>query len=180
MITLRDVKQSPSERKENPVKDFEMSVRELIDSYRNQYDKGIVVNALRTQADLLDRDAGWTKRSADEPDPDLSDPASNPLGARPAPRGATRADEETAPEPDSGAVQDRLAGENASISQAKTADGRPVPPPDEDAVKAKEGKAASDAAYGDELDEENPDPSRARGASHRAKHAEDDKSRSKK
>jgi hypothetical protein len=139
MISLREVKQSPSPRKETPVKDFELAVNELIDSYRNKYDRGVVINALRTQADLLDRDGGWTKRSADEPDLDLNDPASNPLGARPAPAGATRADEETAPEPDSNATQDRLSGQ-------------PVPPADEDAVRAKEGKAAADAAFAENED----------------------------
>jgi len=93
MITLREVKQSPSEPKEVPVKDFELAVSELIDGYRNTMNKGVASSALRLQADLLDRDDTWTKSSADDPDPQVSsvDPT------------ATRADEATAgaePEPE--------------------------------------------------------------------------------
>ena len=75
--------------------DIELSVREFIDSYRNKIDKGEMVAALRTQAELLNRDEGWIvpRENLDYDPDDLDDPRANPLNVRPAPAGATRADE---------------------------------------------------------------------------------------
>jgi hypothetical protein len=70
MITFLEVKQSPTVPKEEPMKDFELAVSELIDQYRNKSSKDGAVGALRAQADLVYRDEGWTKSSADQPDPE--------------------------------------------------------------------------------------------------------------
>jgi hypothetical protein len=164
MITYAEVKRSPTveetkmAEKQKAPQDVELKIRELVDGERNKSNKQAMVNALRVQADLLERDGSWTKSSADEPDPDLDDPAMNPLGARPAPKGATRADEQTAPEPDSGSAQD-LRAARAHVEGVAEEAGKKAPPPDKDAVAAKEGaKAADDSLSEEEYDDLTTDP----------------------
>ena len=141
-------------------RDFELQVSELIDGYRNRVDRASVAAALRTQAELVDRDASWLGNRDNlsyDPD-DLDDPRANPLGARPAPKEATRADEATAPEPDSGAIQDRLAAQS-NLSDDDIGDD--VPPADRDAVKAKRGMERSEDQHG-RADKETYDPTLAK------------------
>lgn len=59
MITLAEVKASPRIPEEVPVKDFELAVSELIQTYRHRYDQALAVKALRDQADLVEEDEGW-------------------------------------------------------------------------------------------------------------------------
>ena len=66
MITLQDVHDSPTVPKEVPVKDFELAVRELIDSYRKEgssHNQENLAMALETQAELLRRDDTWAYNS---------------------------------------------------------------------------------------------------------------------
>lgn len=187
MITYRDVKNSPTvmerhmaqtqQQKDRdrerygkggpqggPGKDFELAIRELIDSNKNQFDRQAAVNALRTQAELLDKDYSWSRNDGINPeDVDLDDPVNNPLGARPAPKGATRADEATAPEPDSGAVQDRRAAKAQADAKGEEA-AKGAPPADRDAVAAKEGaKAADESLSQEEHDDLVSDPAGTEG-----------------
>lgn len=145
---------SQSRQSQDTRQDFELSLREFIDGYRNQADRTSIVDALRTQAELLNHDYGWVGAEIADEDLDILDPAQNPLGARPAHPKATRADENTAPEPDSGAVQDRLAAKADIIGRGEEAQ-KTVPPSDRDAVAAKEGMIAAEAAHPPLL-EQNP------------------------
>jgi hypothetical protein len=147
-----------------PGKDFELAIRELIDSNKNQFDKQAAVNALRTQAELLDKDYSWSRSDGTNPeDVDLDDPVNNPLGARPAPAKATRADEATAPEPDSGSAVDRRAAAAGADAKGREA-AKNAPPSDRDAVEAKEGAKAADASLSqDEHDDLVSDPAGTEG-----------------
>jgi hypothetical protein len=66
MITLADVKNSPTVPEETsmPTKDFELATRELIDSYRKDGDRRVIADALRLQADLVDKDDAWPGEAA--------------------------------------------------------------------------------------------------------------------
>jgi hypothetical protein len=61
MISYADVKQSPSLREEKPVKDFELALSELIDSYRKHVSKTAIASALSLHADLVANDETWTQ-----------------------------------------------------------------------------------------------------------------------
>jgi hypothetical protein len=119
----------------------------VITGFKGRADKAQVVGVLRTAAELLNRDESWVRsRETLDYDPDdLDDPRANPMGLRPAPQKATRADEHTAPEPDSlGNIADRKAAE-AGLDE-ETADD--APPPDKDAVAAKRGAEKSAGQFG--------------------------------
>jgi len=153
-----------TERRGGFGKDFELAIRELIDQNKNQFNKQAAVNALRTQAELLDKDYSWSRDDGKNPeDVDLSDPNNNPLGARPAPAKATRADEETAPEPDSGTFADRRAAAAGADAKGREA-AKNAPPSDRDAVEAKEGaKAANESLSQEEKDDLTTDPAGTEG-----------------
>jgi AAA+ superfamily predicted ATPase len=59
MITFREVQLSPTVPEEEPMKDIELAINETLDKYRGKVDRSEAVNALRTQADLINRDEGW-------------------------------------------------------------------------------------------------------------------------
>src|SRR5262245_60433489 len=73
MITFAEVKQSPRDMEEVPVKDFELSVSELISLYRHRYDQTQVVKALREQADLVEADEGWVAQGGKKGDDEQSE-----------------------------------------------------------------------------------------------------------
>jgi hypothetical protein len=125
------------------------AIEGVIEGWRGRASKDSVVNVLRAQAELVFRSGDWVRDPSTldyDPD-DLDDPRANPLGVRPSPPGATRADEETAPEPDSrGNIADRLAAKSGlSVEEIDDAD---VPPSDRDAVAAKRGAEKAAAEYG--------------------------------
>lgn len=57
------------------LKDFELSLSELLDVYRNRYDRRKVIDALNAQAGLLVGDDGWT---GDTPEPVSEDVLEGP------------------------------------------------------------------------------------------------------
>ena len=120
----------------------------VIDSYKGKSDKSRIVNMLHTLADLLFRDESWVRDPATldyDPD-DLDDPRANPMGLRPSPLKATRADEHTAPEPDSlGNIADRHAA-RAGINE--DLDLEDVPPADREAVATKRAAQKSVDQFG--------------------------------
>ena len=61
MITYAEVKSSPTPKEAymSHEKDFELQISEFIDGRRKNTHKDVVVNALRTQADLVARDDEW-------------------------------------------------------------------------------------------------------------------------
>jgi hypothetical protein len=80
-----------------------------------------------------------------DPD-DLDDPRANPMGLRPMPAGATRADEHTAMEPDSlGTVAQRKAAEAGINEDIDLTD---VPPQDREAVAIKRASQKSVDIFG--------------------------------
>src|SRR5262245_50984365 len=62
MITFAEVKASPRER-DTPMEDLELAISKLIDGYRNKSPKADAVNALKAQAELVNRDDSWTADS---------------------------------------------------------------------------------------------------------------------
>jgi hypothetical protein len=66
MITYREVKQSPSGWEDLRMKDFELALSELLDSYRNKADKAKVVAALEAQGQLVADDESWTEAEPSE------------------------------------------------------------------------------------------------------------------
>jgi hypothetical protein len=66
MFTYRDIKNSPSGWEDLKMKDFELALSELIDTYRNKYDKALVVAALEAQGQLVSDDESWTESEPSE------------------------------------------------------------------------------------------------------------------
>jgi hypothetical protein len=73
MITYGQVKASPSGWEDLRMKDFELALSELIDTYRNRTDKAQVVAALEAQGQQVSDDESWTKseESEDEDEDDV-------------------------------------------------------------------------------------------------------------
>jgi hypothetical protein len=115
------------------------AINKVVDTFRKRADKDQVVGILRTAAEMVFR-GGWEPRADNldyDPD-DLDDPRANPMGLRPSPATATRADEHTAPEPDStGNIADRKAAEAGLNDATFIDDDEFIPPSDRDAVAAK-------------------------------------------
>jgi hypothetical protein len=132
-----------------PDDDIRDEFTKIIKSFQGRADKQQVVSALRTAAELLYRDESWVRDPATldyDPD-DLDDPRANPMGLRPSPAKATRADEHTAPEPDSmGNSADRAAA-RAGINEEED-DLTDVPPADRDAVATKRAAERSAEQFG--------------------------------
>jgi hypothetical protein len=123
-----------------PDDDIRNSFQEIVEGWKGKADKAQVVGILRTVAEMLYRDESWVRDPATlDYDPDnLDDPRANPMGLRPSPATATRADEHTAPEPDSlGNIADRKAAEAGLNDDNWIADDENIPPSDRDAVAAK-------------------------------------------
>jgi hypothetical protein len=78
-MKFSEVKESPTVTKSAPKKDFELAISELGDSYRNTINRADAVRALRTQADLVERDAGW-KADINAGDPEPRDPHNRTRG----------------------------------------------------------------------------------------------------
>jgi hypothetical protein len=133
-----------------PDDDVRNTLQEAIDSLKGKADKTQVVNMLRTVADLLNRNTWPVDPATLDYDPDdLDDPRANPQGLRPAPATATRADEHTAPEPDSmGNIIDRQAAKAGLNDDAFLADDEDIPPSDRDAVAAKRAAQKSVDEFG--------------------------------
>jgi len=116
------------------------SFQEVLGRWKGKADKAQVVAVLRSVSELLYQDESWVRDPATlDYDPnDLDDPRANPMGLRPSPATATRADEHTAPEPDSlGNIADRRAAEAGLNDDTFIADDENIPPSDRDAVAAK-------------------------------------------
>jgi hypothetical protein len=124
------------------------TLQKAVDSLKGKADKVQVVNMLRTVADLLNRNTWPVDPATLDYDPDdLDDPRANPQGLRPAPATATRADEHTAPEPDSlGNIIDRKAAQAGLNDDAEIDEN--VPPSDRDAVAAKKAAQKSVDQFG--------------------------------
>jgi hypothetical protein len=133
-----------------PEDEIRDGIRGIIDGFKGRANKDSVVNILRSEAELLFRDTWAPNRENLDYDPDdLDDPRANPMGLRPAPATATRADEHTAREPDSmGNIIDRKSAELGLNDDSLTADDENIPPPDRDAVAAKRGAERSVEEYG--------------------------------
>lgn len=125
------------------------AIQTLVESFQGRADKTQVVNVMRTAAELLNRSESWVRdpNTLDYDPDDLDDPRANPMGLRPSPKTATRADEHTAPEPDSmGHIADRLAA-RAGLDE-EDEDVSDVPPVDQDAVAAKRAAQKSVDEFG--------------------------------
>jgi hypothetical protein len=122
----------------------------VINGFKGRAHKSQVAAVLRTAGEALYRDESWVRDPATldyDPD-DLDDPRANPMGLRPAPLKATRADEHTAREPDStGNIADRKAAE-AGINDEED-DLTDVPPSDREAVATKRAAQKSVDQFGD-------------------------------
>jgi hypothetical protein len=131
-----------------PDDEVRTTLQDAVDSLKGKADKMQVVNMLRTVADLLNRNTWPVDPATLDYDPDdLDDPRANPQGLRPAPATATRADEHTAPEPDSlGNIIDRKSAE-AGLNDDADVD-QNVPPSDRDAVAAKKAAQKSAEQFG--------------------------------
>jgi hypothetical protein len=130
-----------------PDDDIRNSIQEVVDGWQGKADRVQVVGILRTVAEMLNRNTWAPDPATLDYDPDdLDDPRANPQGLRPSPATATRADEHTAPEPDSiGNIADRKAAE-AGINEDE--DLEDVPPADRDAVAAKRAAQKSVDQFG--------------------------------
>jgi hypothetical protein len=72
-LTYGDVKASPSGWEDLKMKDFELALSELIDTYRNKTDKAQVVAALEAQGQQVTDDESWTESEPSEDDEDDDD-----------------------------------------------------------------------------------------------------------
>jgi hypothetical protein len=136
---------------DTPDDDIRASFQDVIESWKGKADKEQVAAVLRTTAEMLYRDTSWVRDPATlDYDPnDLDDPRANPMGLRPAPATATRADEHTAPEPDSlGNIADRKAAEAGLNDDSFVSDDENIPPADRDAVAAKRAAQKSVDEFG--------------------------------
>jgi hypothetical protein len=95
MITLKDVHDSPTVPEDIPMKDFELAVRELIDSYRNTGHQQNIATLLHTQAELVEKDDLWPTAA------EQARRASEELGIQP-------------PRPTPGEMKHALAAEEAA------------------------------------------------------------------
>jgi hypothetical protein len=68
MITYGEVKASPTGWEDLKMKDFELALSELIDTYRNKADKAKVVAALEAQGQLVADDESWTQAEPSDDD----------------------------------------------------------------------------------------------------------------
>jgi hypothetical protein len=132
---------------DTPDDDIRDSIQKIVDGWQGKADRMQVVGVLRTVAEMLNRNTWPVDPATLDYDPDdLDDPRANPQGVRPAPATATRADEHTAPEPDSmGNIADRKAAQ-AGINEDLDLDD--VPPADRDAVAAKRAAQKSVDEFG--------------------------------
>jgi hypothetical protein len=134
-----------------PDDDIRVSFQDAIDGWKGKASKEQVAAVLRGVAEMLYRDTSWVRDPATldyDPD-DLDDPRANPMGGRPAPATATRADEHTAPEPDSmGNIVDRAAARAGLAIEEEDDDLSEVPPADRDAVRAKRASQKSVDEFG--------------------------------
>jgi len=126
------------------------SFEEVIDRWKGKADKTQVSGILRTVGEMLYRDTWPPNPDTLDYDPnDLDDPRANPMGLRPAPAKATRADEHTAFEPDSlGNIADRKAAEAGLNDDVFIGDDEDIPPSDREAVATKRAAQKSVDEFG--------------------------------